>query len=173
MLIGVDLCNTISNINLELLRYFHVDFATYPSPHVPQDFFDTSTGLMLFMKAEPFPGAREVLQNLRGAGHLIEYVSSRPKVSFFVTKRWLALHGFPPGRIFLTDRPEEKADYVLRGGLTMLFEDDPRVIKCLKNTGLHIYIKDWQYNRFLARHENFTRFKRWSDLIGPNGARLG
>jgi len=173
MLVGVDLCNTIQNINLELVKYYRLDFCTYPFKNVSQDFFETATGNQVFMNASPFPGARELLRDLtNNSGVRIEYVTNRPRTADFVTRRWLALHGFPPGRIIFTRKPEDKVDYILKRGITLLFEDDPRVVTSIKKHyhSIDIFLKDWQYNRSVR---GINRFRKWSDLVGPSGVSLG
>lgn len=117
MIIGVDLCNTIANVNLELLKYFSINYFTYPFPEVPQDFFKTTRGFEIFIKAEPFPNAHIVLRNLNSQGHRIEYITNRPKSAYFVTRRWLELNGFPAGRVVFTESPDEKANYVVSRGI--------------------------------------------------------
>ncbi|TEB04739.1 5' nucleotidase, deoxy (Pyrimidine), cytosolic type C protein (NT5C) [Pelotomaculum schinkii] len=166
MVVGADLCNTIANVNLELLKYFSINYLTYPFSEVPQGFFETSRGLEILLKAEPLPNAHAVLRNLNGQGHRIEYITNRPKSAYFVTRRWLELNGFPAGRIVFTENPEEKANYVISRGIQLFFEDDPRVISNLNKTGaLEIFVKDWQYNRSLVRQQGLKSFKRWSEFL--------
>jgi trehalose-6-phosphatase len=44
--------------------------------------------------AEPIAGAREALQKLRAAGHIVVIYSARSWGECRVTKRWLEEHGF-------------------------------------------------------------------------------
>lgn len=45
--------------------------------------------------AKPLPGAREALQRLRDAGHIITIYTARGWAEFRYTKAWLDEHGFP------------------------------------------------------------------------------
>lgn len=174
MLVAVDICNTIANVNLELLRYFRLDLEKYPHPAVPPEFFESGRGQEVFFKADPFPGAQETLFELHKRGCRIEYVTSRPQSAKFVTKRWLTIHGFPSGRIIFAGGPKEKADLVHRRRYVLFFEDDPRVINELLalRCGVDILVKDWQYNRSL-KQEQLVRFRRWRELGTFSRVRLG
>lgn len=172
MRVGVDVCNTISNVNLELLRYYNISFEDYPSPQIPEGFFNTAKGLDIFMKAEPFPGSQGVLKGLCDDGYLVEYVTTRPAEAEFITKRWLALHGFPPGRVIFVGSPEEKVQYAIRKGHIVFFDDDPRVAALFLNTRVDVFVKDWQYNRSLDSGR-LIRFKKWSEIAARDNARLG
>ncbi|MCL6639613.1 MAG: hypothetical protein K6T80_08065 [Firmicutes bacterium] len=172
MRVGIDICNTIANVNLELLRYFRISFDKYPSPEIPEGFFGTSRSLDIFMKAEPFPGSQKALTILVESGYIIEYITNRPLLAEFVTKRWLALHWFPPGRVIFTKTPEDKVNCAIQRSYTAFFEDDPRTIELLLRKGIEVFVKDWEYNRSL-KHDLMVRFKRWSEVTATSGVRLG
>lgn len=109
MLIGVDICNTIANINYELFRKFKINPRQYPAPEVPKDFFITAGGLTLFINARPYYNSQKVLMQLITEGYRIVYVTSRPKIAEFVTRRWLKLNGFPPGNVEFIPSGEKAA----------------------------------------------------------------
>jgi hypothetical protein len=170
--VGVDICNTISNVNLELLRYYNVSIDDYPSTKVPEGFFITGKGLGVLMHAEPFPGSQNILKRLQEEGNVIEYVTTRPVTAEFVTKRWLVMYGFPQGKVIFVHSHEEKAACAVERNYTVFFEDDPRAIKSLLDKGVEVFVKDWPYNRS-NKHDMISRFKRWSDVVLVSGARLG
>jgi len=161
--VAVDICNTIANVNLELLRYFNITLDDYPSPVVPEGFFDTYKGREVYIRAEPFPGSQNVLRTFLKEGYVIEYVTTRPPSAEFITKRWLSVHGFPLGQVIFVDSPKEKVIFAEKRNYAAFFEDDPRVIKPLFERGYEVYVKDWIYNRFL-QHDLISRFRKWSDV---------
>lgn len=70
--------------------------------------------------AEPLPGAREALQQLRGAGHTLVIYTARGWAEFRYTKQWLDDHGFPYdglhmgkpiAEIWIDDRALEHRDW--------------------------------------------------------------
>lgn len=169
---GVDICNTISNINFELLRFYNISLEDYPSPGVPEGFFETDKGLGVLMRAEPFPGSQNVLKRLQEEGYKVDYVTTRPASTEFIAKRWLTIHGFPPGKVIFVDGPGGKAVCAVAQNYTAFFEDDPRAIKFILKKGIEVFVKDWPYNRFL-KHDLISRFKRWAEVSVTSDVRQG
>lgn len=162
MLIGVDICNTISNINYELLQKFNINLKQYPAKEVPKDYFISSAGLKMFMDARPFNGAAATLNLLNKSGFRIMYITSRPIISCFVTKRWLQYNGFPKGPVEFV-LSSEKAKVARDYGITMFFEDDPAVIKMLVKNKMPVFVKSAPYNRNLVGL-GIIKFNEWAEI---------
>jgi hypothetical protein len=164
MWIGVDICNTIANVNLELVRRFNIALDVYPAANgPPRDFFSSPEGVKFFWNVEPFPHAAQALRRIAGAGYRLAYVSSRPRETYFVTKRWLALCGFPPGPVMLGLAAERKVALATRYGLAGFFEDDPAVAAALAGAGIRVWLKDWPYNRKVGVKQ-LVRFREWREI---------
>ncbi|MTI80027.1 MAG: hypothetical protein FH758_03940 [Firmicutes bacterium] len=163
MRLGVDICNTIANVNLELLRRFEtITFEKYPFPEVPREFFFTNDGLKTLWEAEPFPKAAQTLYKLNNKGCQIVYVTSRNRMCGFVTKRWLEVHRFPKGPVFFVPQ-NEKAAFALKHDLKLFLEDDPDTAKAMVEAGIPVLLKDWQYNTHV-QGQKLQRFKSWREI---------
>ncbi len=164
MLVGVDICNTIANVNYELLKRFHkLSLTQYPATEVPKDFFTSVEGLKLFQKTRPFLRANEVLQEMVINGYQIIYITSRPKIAQFITQRWLKLNWFPTGRVEFVPSTQ-KAAMARDAGMVAFFEDDPLVLTDLIQKGVpNVFIKSAPYNRHIVG-PNLQRFTEWSQL---------
>ncbi|MBM7854924.1 putative HAD superfamily protein [Desulfohalotomaculum tongense] len=163
MRVGVDICNTIANVNLELLRHFEtITFEKYPFPEVPRDFFMSGEGLRILRKAEPFPGAARVLYELSSKGCQIVYVTSRSRAAEFITRRWLEIHRFPKRPVFFVPQ-DEKADFAVKKKVVLFFEDEPCTATAMLDAGIQVLLKDWPYNRHV-KGKNLKRFKSWREI---------
>lgn len=163
-LIGVDLCNTISNVNRKLTHYFNYNHETYPADGIPRDYFSSPQGLDVFKSAKAYPYGAHVLQSITKAGCEIVYVTTRPKVAAFVTEQWLKTNNFPSGKVFYVPR-EIKASFMINQGFASCFEDDPLVIKQLVKTEMrYVFVKEWTYNTGLI-HKKVIRFSNWRELL--------
>lgn len=159
MLIGVDICNTIANINYELLQKFNISPKLYPAPEVPKDFFINVEGLKMFLNARPYYHAKQVLAGMTAEGYRIVYMTSRPKTAEFVTRRWLNLHGFPAGSVEFI-QSSEKATMAQYLRMVAFFDDDPVVIQGLTEKGIPVFVKAAPYNANIIG-PNVVRFKDW------------
>jgi len=169
----VDLCNTIADINGQIERRFKVKAETYPVYGIPRNFFSSSRGLAMFQKAAPYFYAAEVLRNIARDGCEIIYVTTRPQKAACVTEKWLKKHGFPYGEIIFTSR-ERKADYIIKTGISYVFEDDPLILSTLvRQSGIRrLFVKQWPYNRGLA-NEKIIKFRGWHELLYRSASRAG
>ncbi|MDI6908023.1 MAG: hypothetical protein QMC81_11140 [Thermoanaerobacterales bacterium] len=161
MWVGVDVCNTLANVNLELLRRFNIRMNEYPAPIEPE-WFASSEGLRVLWAAEPFPGAAAALARLVRNGYRLVYVSSRPKEAEFITLRWLEFHGFPEAPLCLLPRGR-KVILSEKARVAAFFEDNPQEILTLKRAGVDVIVKDWPYNRAV---QGSARFKAWREVAG-------
>lgn len=163
MLIGVDICNTIANVNYELLQKFNINLKQYPAPEVPVGYFESTHGLEVFINSRPFFRAPEILHRMNTLGNRLVYVTSRPRIAGFVTRRWLAINGFPNGRVEFVGS-KEKAVFAQDVGISMFFDDDPTVIKDLIEIGMkNVFVKNAPYNQFFVG-TGINRFDNWNEL---------
>ncbi|AEG58968.1 LNS2 domain-containing protein [Desulforamulus ruminis] len=166
MLIGVDLCNTVTNINYELLQRFNISLKQYPAPEVPKDFFTSAEGLKLFLNARPYTGAQEALFRMAEEGYRVVYMTSRPKLAEFVTRKWLQKHGFPAGSVEFIPG-DEKATMARDSGMVAFFDDDPTVIRGLIEKEIPVFVKAAPYNAALSS-PNIVRFTDWKQMNSLN-----
>ncbi|MTI84969.1 MAG: hypothetical protein FH756_14015 [Firmicutes bacterium] len=168
MLVGIDICNTIANVNYELLHKFNLNLKKYPAPEVPDNYFLTKAGLKVFKNARPFYQAKDILWQMAAQGCRLVYVTSRPKVANFITRRWLEVNEFPKGKVeFLSSR--DKAIMAKDSGMVAFFDDDPVVIMDLLELSIpiNIYVKTAPYNRHFNA-SNIVKFQKWGQLRHEN-----
>lgn len=143
-----DICNTIADVNGYLHRVFEVPKGEYPVP-IPEGFWQSGTGLMVFQKADPIPGAADCLRGLTQKFGKLAYVTCRPRKAELVTKRWLKLHSFPGGPVFFCVDAREKLALAQSLGAALALEDDPEAIRLYARSGIAVLYPDWPYNRNL------------------------
>ena len=145
MPIAVDICNSLANIANQLekniLGYCN---DIYPFP-IPAGYFTSSAGLCIFRNAEPFPKTARLTNSLAELFGGITYVTTRPPEAEFVTRRWLARHGFPEGEIIFCHWEEKTAAYASLDP-HLIIEDDPRVLEMAKRLYVPIIVPKWPYN---------------------------
>lgn len=162
MRIGVDICNTIANVNAEILRRYDVSLEVYPFPELPPGFFSTPEGLTLLARAKPLPGAATVLEDYALHGHEIIYITSRPSIAANITQEWLTAHGFPRGSIVFLPRGYKKV-LAAHYGIGLFFEDDPIEASGLQEAVGQVYMPAWPYNRNV-KGRYIQRFTSWKDM---------
>jgi uncharacterized HAD superfamily protein len=170
MRIGVDICNTIANVNAEILKCYHVSLDVYPFPELPAGFFSTTEGLTLLARAKPLAGAVEVLKNYALHGHEIIYITSRPVIAANITREWLAVHGFPRGSIVFLPRGYKKV-FAAHYGIGLFFEDDPIEAAGLQEAVGQVYMPAWPYNRNV-KGRYIQRFTSWKDMQNHSDCHL-
>ncbi|RJX20143.1 MAG: hypothetical protein C4575_06930 [Desulforudis sp.] len=143
-----DICNTLADVNGYLHRVFEVPRGVYPAP-IPKGFWPSGTGLMVFQKADPIPGAVECLRGLSEKLGGLAYATCRPRDAELVTKRWLKLHGFPDGPVFFCADAREKLAVAQKLGAALALDDDPEAIRLYARSGIAVLYPDWPYNRSL------------------------
>ena len=148
MRIGVDICNTLADVNGAIaqvmgLKNWHPK--TYGlntlglAPDQQRRFFQQHP--QVFAEAQPLSGAQEALNKL-AANHEIRYVTSRPLWARKITQRWLQQHGFPDAQLVMGI---PKIDAVVLLGLEAFVEDDPAEIKKLSRV-IPVFSPAWSYN---------------------------
>lgn len=146
MKLGVDICNTIANVNAEIARVrgardWRPEQYGLESMEVrdAEAFFRAHPSV--FVDAAPLLGAREALRALARSAEIF-YVTSRPLWAREITERWLRANGFPQGAL-VAGAP--KALAVRRFQLQAFVEDDPGQIAAL-NPLCKVYAPGWPYN---------------------------
>lgn len=155
MLIAVDICNTLCNVNKAIEKKLGLKriSGSYLIDGVPEEFFIENPEFFAFPK--PFCFAAATLRML-SRQHTLVYLTARPDSSRKITIEYLKRFGFPEAPIVFTNN---KADTAKQLGVNLALEDAPHEIMQYKAAGIPVLIKDWDYNR------NFdtVRFK-WTDL---------
>ncbi|QGP94090.1 hypothetical protein MGLY_35150 (plasmid) [Neomoorella glycerini] len=171
MRIGVDLCNTIANVNVMLaMKFTCLSLTQYPSPGIPAGYFSTPEGLELLKMAQPFPYAAATLCLMASAGHEVIYLTSRPVLAANFTREWLAANGFPGGALMFLPRGD-KALFARHYGIEWFFEDDPLEALSLHGVVNKVFVKTWPYN-YGVQGPGIKKFISWREvmpLIAPGG----
>ncbi len=101
----------------------------------------------------PLPPGLTAVAEAASHGEQIVYVTGRPERCRADTLGWLARHGLPPGRLFMrTGRDRRPARLVkleiLRtlaadGPISSVLDDDPDVVKTLRDNGFSVHQATW------------------------------
>ena len=110
------------------------------------DFFDAA-------HADPvLPEGRTLAEQL-AAGHVIAYVSGRPERCRAATEKWLADHGFPPGRVYLRPDDDRRPARLVKVAVVrrlarerpvaVIVDDDLPVVSALRAAGFTVELAEW------------------------------
>lgn len=148
--IGIDLCNTIADINglLEKILGPNPEPSCYIHPKLTSGFFEEN--LWVFEKAEPIFGSKDVLNYLANF-YKIVYITKRPNIAKEVSVEWLNLHRFPQGEIYCT---QNKVGIARKLDIDFALEDSPYEIDEYLKAGINVFVKSQPYNtNYSARFE--------------------
>ncbi|GAB3044564.1 5' nucleotidase, NT5C type [Virgibacillus ainsalahensis] len=111
----------------------------------------------------PFPGAIEMLDELKEQGHEIFYITARPKGHGERTKKWMKEQGFPirDDRFFSGMKDNEKVHIIKDLQLDYYVDDKPVVLETLTDQPTSLFIKDQSYNQEMI---NLPRITDWADF---------
>lgn len=144
-MVASDIDNTIANLTAPL-KARGVDVSVYPSP-LPGNFWASEEALRMFSAAAPILGAAALLQGLlKNLGGLV-YITSRPAVAEFVTRRWLETHGFPDAPVYFCAGAKGKIAAAASLSVALALEDDPAAVALYAAAGIKVLMPDWPYNR--------------------------
>lgn len=157
-MVVTDIDNTICNVNALLYGAFDIPEEIYPAP-TPPGFWE-DTGLVIFAKAKPFAIGVELLKSVSGGSFdSLAYLTCRPRVAEFLTRRWLNLHGFPEAPVFFCRDAEEKVAVATSLNATAAMEDDPETARMYARAGIVVFLPDWPYNRLLKFPSKVVKVK--------------
>ncbi|MGB9879999.1 MAG: 5' nucleotidase, NT5C type [Anaerolineae bacterium] len=147
-IVGVDICNTIAEVNKEIGRIFGIR-EWRPSVYSMEKFGIVGKereefflrNMQVFERAEPVEASVEALKAL-SRRYRIVYISSRPPEARDVTEWWLKEHGFPPGLLVLG---KDKVLAARNLGVGAFVEDAPHEIERLSKVCRVIPV-GWEYN---------------------------
>ncbi|SDL21783.1 hypothetical protein SAMN04488074_109302 [Lentzea albidocapillata subsp. violacea] len=135
------------------------------SPSKWADFFDAAGD------DEVLPQGAELAHKL-AADHDIVWLTGRPARIMELTRRWLAEQGLPPGALLMQREGDKRPARVVkleriqelqyRHTVVMIVDDDPRVVRHLREAGLPVHQATW--SPWTPRHGN-------EDEVAPGGAR--
>lgn len=144
--IGVDICNTIADVNECIRQALNLPDACFKEYGLAKYGVNESwftNHLEVFVEAKPLPGAVEALNILASSGLEICYVTARPKQAKKITLEWLKRWGFPSGWMLMT----KSKDSVARGlRLDLMIEDAPLEIERLRRAGVNVVVYRQPYN---------------------------
>jgi len=142
MVYGIDICNTIADVNriIEKVLGPNPVPSCYRHPKATKEFW--LNNLWVFEEAQPIANAAEILQNINKRNKII-YITARPKAVEDVTKQWLREHGFPECEIIFT---ENKVAVAKSLGIQRAIEDAPHEIEAYLKAGIDVMVKKQPYN---------------------------
>lgn len=159
--IGVDLCNTVADVNAEIKKVLGL-----PEDYVFREYGPGGLNIderwfrehpEVFRNAVPLPDAPKGLNLLATAGAKIYYVTARPEWARSITENWLREYGFPHGQL-LMEADKVRAYRCL--DLHLFFEDAPGEIECLERAGANVVAVAQPYNKGTFR---------WEDMFAKGG----
>ncbi len=165
MLIGLDICNTLADVNSRV-----ADALDTPVDALVERYGIERLGLRpgwfdghpeVFADALPVPGSREVVDALASAGARIVYVTARPEKLRGITRAWLRRWGFPQGSLVMG---LDKARVARALRIALFFEDCPRDIAALREV-CPVRVIGWPYNGCGGHGSG------WSAVLGERGRR--
>lgn len=156
-MLAVDICNSLADIDSQL-KLRGITQNAYPAP-LPECYFTSPDGMRVFRDAEPIEHMVDTVKCLALLLGGVTYVTSRPIVASFVTRRWLKRYGFPAGDVMFCQW-HEKASIYMALKAKVIIEDDPRVLEAIKDPGALVLVPQWPYNQHLFS-ENLIQVKNW------------
>lgn len=155
--IGVDICNTIANVNECIRQALNLPDACFKEYGLSRYGVDEkwfTKHLEVFAEAEPMPGAAEALDILASGGAEIYYLTARPEKARWITVEWLKRWGFPDARLIMT---QEKDKTARKLELDLVVEDAPPEIEKLKKAGIDVVVYRQPYNKGIFTWEKITK----------------
>lgn len=127
-----------------------------------RNMWNKSVDYIYYTDCPTYPGAVEVLQQLKAEGHEIYYITARSAKHGEDTKAWLKKQGFPveDDRFYCGMKDDEKVRIIEELQLDYYFDDKPEVLETLARDGLNVFVRDQSYNR----HMELPRFSDWTEL---------
>ena len=149
---GVDICNTIANINACVAEALGLPVEALTRKYGLEHLGLDSAGWFqahpeVYEAALPMPVIYDEVRALARAGWEIVYVTSRPERHRAVTTRWLRRWGFPTGDLIMNGNKAEVAQAL---GLALFLEDSPNEIRALRKV-CRVRVVPWPYNESLRR----------------------
>ncbi|GBF10069.1 5' nucleotidase, NT5C type [Tepidibacillus sp. HK-1] len=113
----------------------------------------------------PLEHAPEALQQLKGEGNQIYFITARPDTDRIrkITIEWLKKHNFPYNGENLFMNAHDKGTVANQLGIDLFFEDDPEHINNLLAKKIHTIIMDAKYNQDYPA--DIPRIKNWQEGI--------
>jgi uncharacterized HAD superfamily protein len=119
----------------------------------------------VFEDAQPIEGAKEALDELRGAGWIVHVITDRfwGSDDWTIAKNWLAENGFKWDHLNLV-RAEEKAPYAEAHGIEVFVEDNYNTAVSLPSLCERVYLMDRTYNKGVLPG-NASRVLGWQQIL--------
>lgn len=119
----------------------HQFYPEIPKEKIYQFIFNSGYTWSIFADAEPYPGAKQFVEDLEAAGHVVGLVTSQNKNGWRGTVSWMHYTGVSASNIhcirfdrgeksksnlgyevLLDDKPENVQDFIDNGGKAFLFD---------------------------------------------------
>lgn len=156
MLVGIDICNTLADINYVLEKELgrNPNPSSYYHPKVESGYFKNN--LWIFDEAPSIEYSRDVLENLSGKCQVV-YITARPVESRDITSRWLKRNGYPKGELLFT---QDKLKVAVKLGVSLAIDDAPNELTRYISGNIPVWTKAQPYNvGYLNRFEWIEKLK--------------
>ncbi|MBT9137345.1 MAG: hypothetical protein DDT34_02435 [Firmicutes bacterium] len=157
MRIGVDICNTIANVNPAIIGHLLKGDADLDVKQIIEHYYHPAITPVIFLenphifaKARPYKNAAAQLRDLASC-HKLFYVTARPEMVRMITEQWLKQHSFPEAPLIMG---RSKPDVVKKLAIDVMFEDAPHEIVNLRGK-CRVLVRAQRYNVHLPE-EKFT-----------------
>lgn len=147
MVYGIDICNTIADVNgvLEKVLGPNPIPSNYRHPKATEEFW--LNNLWVYAAALPIKHAAEQLRLLSRNNKLV-YITARPVQAADITVKWLKEHGFPQSEVIFTDNKVAVAKNL---GVQQVIDDAPHEIEAYLRAGFDVKVKSQPYNQMYAQ----------------------
>ena len=154
MLIAVDICNTLADVNevLEKAIGHNPIPSSYYHPNLPDNYFKEN--LWVFAHANPIEYSKEVLYKLSQKNKII-YITARPIEAKAITIDWMNRFGYPGGKIIFE---RNKAAIAKEIGVDLAIDDAPHEIESYIRAGIGVLVKQQPYNIKYSNRFEWDRF---------------
>ncbi len=116
-------------------------------------------------KSKPYVGSVETINYLKGLGHTIYFITSRPVENTNLTEEWLRKYNIPYDELIVLGHGVEKGPIGKSNRLDFFLDDRishlESMLKYKRNWSVGLFIIDRPWNRY---SEEFNRVYDWSEI---------
>lgn len=190
MRLGFDLDEVVVNLTAEFQKHLETTYGLEWSPdcfvyydfvkcvfhhdeefnaRIVKDMIQVANDADFQFQAEPFDGARDVIQRLKRAGHKIYFITSRPKQNQPLTFRWLRQHDIPFDGLEVIGHSKPKGAFGRRLFLDMYVDDLHKHLESMwlykKRWRKGLLLLDKPWNHDYIDGSKFKRVNNWQEIL--------
>lgn len=156
-------------VSYEEMPYYSV--LDYFSPEDLPNFRETLNDMYIKRNLLPFlpklePDVEKITQHLTEEDKVnVYFITARDRKQPVVedTRRWLTSNGFAFTDVLHQERKHVLCDAM---GVSIMYEDNEKIIKNLVDTGIDVVVRDMPWNRDIGEYENkIHRAHNWQEAL--------